>query len=69
MQSADKITEKAGKETRKETWKAIMNDLYEFGKSTNDEKLMKQAVVGQHILNEQKQTENWLKGILKQTNS
>ena len=53
----------------KETWKAIMNDLYEFGKSTNDEKLMKQAVVGQHILNEQKQTENWLKGILKQTNS
>ena len=36
-----------------------MKDLYQLGKDTDDDKLIKQAVLGQHILDEKTQLENW----------
>tara|TARA_Y100000996_G_C22131860_1_gene482565 strand:+ start:70 stop:252 length:183 start_codon:yes stop_codon:yes gene_type:complete len=44
-----------------DTWGKIMRDLYQFGKDTNSEDIIKQAVKGQMILNDQKRTVDWLK--------
>ena len=46
-------------DSNKDTWGKTMKDLYQLGKDTNDDKLIKQAVLGQHILDEKTQLENW----------
>ena len=42
-----------------DTWKSIMKDLYKLGVDTNDNAIIKQAVIGQTILDEQKRLEEW----------
>ena len=42
-----------------DTWRSIMKDLYKLGVDTNDNAIIKQAVIGQTILDEQKRLEEW----------
>ena len=48
----DKPTDKSNVTDKPDTWRSIMKDLYELGKSTNNDAIIQQAVLGTCILNE-----------------
>ena len=42
-----------------DTWGSIMKDLYKLGVDTKDDAIIKQAVIGKTILDDQKRLKEW----------